>query len=92
MLTRQHNLSDAEKRALKRFKGIKAPFSQDTVNGNMVSVTPVRNWREFNAPMRSGFVPMVRGRGARMSHEKRLLLLQRNDARRAFFASLGVEV
>ncbi len=50
--------------------------------------------REYLAPVDINFVPRrPRGSsGCRLSHEKRLLILQKHEARAAFFASLGVRV
>jgi hypothetical protein len=89
MLTRQHNLSDREKRYLKSSKGIKAPFSLATLDDAPVTVKKVR---EFNAPHSHGHIRNRRAlSGCRMSHEKRLLVLERCDKRAAFFAALRGE-
>jgi len=56
--------------------------------------TSVKKVREYLAPVDLNFVPCKpRGRsGCRMSHEKRLLILQRHIKRVEFFAELGVTV
>ncbi len=56
--------------------------------------TTVKKVREYLAPVDLNFVPAKpRGRsGCRMSHEKRLMVLCRHEARVAFFAELGVRV
>ena len=49
--------------------------------------------REYLAPVKPDFVPRGFGRKIkRLSHEKRLLILQKADKRREFFAGLGVVV
>ena len=89
MLTRQHNLSDREKRYLKSSKGIKAPFSLATVDDKSVTVKTVR---KFNAPHSHGHIRNRRAlSGCRMSHEKRLEVLERAELRLAFFRALRGE-
>lgn len=94
MQYRHTNLTELEKRYLRKLKGIKAPHSREIVNGNEVRVTPVRNWnskmREFNAPTSFHGLKARRGRCV-ISHEKRLLILERHEARAAFFAELRGE-
>ena len=81
MLTRQHNLSDREKRYLKSSKGIKAPFSLATVDDAIVTVKTVR---KFNAPHSHGHIRNRRAlSGCRLSHEKRQAVMQRADDRAA---------
>lgn len=89
MLTRQHNLSDREKRYLKSSNGIKAPFSLATIGDAPVTVKTVR---KFNAPHSHGHIRNRRAlSGCRLSHEKRLEVLKRCDDRAAFFAALRGE-
>ena len=59
----------------KRSKGIKAPFSLDTVVSS-----EVKRVREFNAPTVFGSLKARRGRCV-LSHEKRLAILDRALAR-----------
>jgi hypothetical protein len=56
--------------------------------------TTVKKVREYLAPVDIMFVPRKpRGSsGCRLSHEKRLLILQKHEKRVAFFAELGVRV
>lgn len=77
-------LSEKQKRYLRRLKGIKKPFSLDN------PVPAIKKVREFNGPMREGFVfAKPRGRsGTRMSNAHRAAMVQRSNERAAFFASL----
>lgn len=52
---------------------------------------PVVKVREYLAPVDVHFVPKRRGSGCRMSHEKRLLILERSSRRAEFFAALRGE-
>ena len=81
-------LTQKQKNFLKRSKGIKAPFSLDT------PAAPLKKIRAFNAPRLESYVPCkMRGNsGTRLSHETRLKILQRHEARREFFAGLGVRL
>ena len=67
----------------------KKRFAVDASDGNTVVKV-----REYLAPVDLNFVPRKpRGSsGCRLSHEKRLLILQRHERRVAFFAELGVRV
>ena len=75
-----------QKAHVRRSKGIKTPFSLDTV----VSTEVVRV-RTFNAPTVYGSLKARRGRCV-LSHEKRLAILNRAEEkskmRDAFFAAL----
>jgi len=56
--------------------------------------TTVKRVREYLAPVDVNFVPRKpRGSsGCRISHEKRLLILEKHAKRTSFFAELGVRV
>lgn len=69
--------------------GTYKPLSLATSQDATVELKKVRT---FNAPMVVGYVPKRRGSGCRLSHEKRLLVLERCEKRAAFFAGLGVRV
>jgi hypothetical protein len=77
-------LSEKQKLYLRRLKGIKKPFSLDR------PAHPFKAVREFLAPVREDYIPAKpRGSsGVRMSHSKRLMVLSRQDARKAFFAEI----
>lgn len=78
-------LSEKQKAHLRRVNGIKVQWSQDR------DPPPVKKVREFDAPVKPGFVPAKpRGRsGCRMSAAKRAMVLDRAVRRAEFFASLG---
>jgi hypothetical protein len=91
-------LTEKQKQFLRRSKGIKAPWSRDgEYSSSMVYQTRENSSpkeREYYAPVRANFVPCKpHGKsGCRLSHEKRLILLEKSLKRAAFFASLGVVV
>ena len=62
------------------------------VDGTPLLLTPVRNWKEFNAPTVFGSLKARRGRCV-LSHEKRLAILNavedKAKLRAAFFADLA---
>lgn len=84
MQYRHTNLTEPEKRYLRRLKGIKAPFSLDAAQ------PAFKRTREFNAPTSFHGLKARRGRCI-ISHEKRLLILERHEKRAAFFAELRGE-
>ena len=87
MQYRHHNLTEREKAYRRRTLGLKKPHSADLPAPAMKKV------REYLAPIKPDFVPRVRGRtGCKMSEAKRAMVLRRVEARRAFFAELGVSV
>ncbi len=81
-------LNERQKAHIRRSKGLKKPWSLDS------EPHPVKKVREYLAPVDLHFVPSKpRGRsGCRLSHEKRLLLLEKATRRAAWFAELGVRV
>lgn len=83
------SLSETQKRALRRERGLKQRWSLDTVRPS-----DVKTVREYLAPVKADFVPAKpRGRsGTRLSPEKRAMVAAKSVARREFFASLGVRV
>lgn len=89
---RSEPLTDKEKRYIRRLKGIKTPFSHEMVNG--VEVVEPKKARDYFAPIKRDFVPAKpRGRsGCRLSHEKRMLVLEKASRRAEWFAGLGVRV
>jgi len=86
---RSDPLTEREKAYLRRVKGIVQPHSAAV--GPKPSDKP-NNEREYLAPVKVGFRPAKRGSGCRMSASVRAMVEQRNEARRAFFAELGVRV
>jgi hypothetical protein len=72
-----------------RFTKKRRSVDAEPLNGNTVVKV-----REYLAPVDLNFVPRKpRGSsGCRLSHEKRLLILQKYEKRAAFFAELGVRV
>ena len=85
---RSDPLTEREKAYLRRVKGIVKPHSASV--GPKPSDKPKE--REHLAPIKAGFRPAKRGSGCRMSASVRAMVEQRNEARRAFFAELGVRV
>jgi hypothetical protein len=85
---RSEPLTEKEKAYRRKSLGIKQRFAADQPQDTSVKQ------RDYLAPVKANFVPCKpRGRsGCRMSHEKRLLILQRAEKRVAFFNELGVRV
>jgi hypothetical protein len=79
---------DQQRAHLRRINGSKSRWAAD---GTPILLTPVRNWKEFNAPTVFGSLKARRGRCV-LSHEKRLAILNTAEtkakARAAFFAEL----
>lgn len=78
-------LTEPQKRYRRKALGIKKPFSKD-----LDTDQTVKRSRDFMVCMRLDWTPAKpRGRsGTRLSHEKRLLILARHEAREIFFASI----
>jgi len=85
---RSEPLTEKEKAFRRRSLGIKSRFAADNSKSNAVKE------RDYLAPVDPKFIPSKpRGSsGCRLSHEKRLLILERHEKRIAFFAELGVRV
>ena len=87
---RSEPLTEKEKAERRRRLGIVQPRSA------AVGPKPIDKpkERDYLAPVDPKFVPCKpRGHsGCRLSHEKRLLILERHEKRAAFFAELGVRV
>jgi len=80
---------DQQRAYLRRSNGVKSRWAAD---GNTILLTPVRNKdRAFNAPTKLHGLKARRGRCV-LSHEKRVLILEKAfakaEARAAFFAEL----
>ncbi len=87
MLTRQHNLTEREKRHLRKRNHTTQRFSLNTFQPEMKKV------REYLAPVKSSYVPTVRGRsGSKLNAATREIIAARRENRKAFFAELGVSV
>ena len=86
---RSEPLTEKEKAFRRRSLGIKQRFASDVPTSNAV-----KKERDYLAPVDPKFIPSKpRGSsGCRLSHEKRLLILERHERRAAFFAELGVSV
>lgn len=80
-------------RAKKRkfeMRHVKKQWAVDAPNDETVKTV-----REYLGPVVAAYVAPRKkhgGSGCRMSHEKRLLVLERSEKRAAFFAELGVRV
>ena len=76
--------SEKQKAYSRRLNGIKVRFSLDK------EPPAIKKSRDYLCPVRADYVaPKPRGRShVRMSHEKRLAILERHEAREKFFASL----
>lgn len=87
MLYRNAPLSAREKAHMKRSKGIKAPWSVNQ------APLPVKKVRDYLAPVKSSYVPTVRGRsGCKLSNANRLKVQAKAVQRANFFAELGVHI
>jgi len=82
-------LNDKQKARLRAANGIKQRWAVDDVKPSEVKTV-----REYLAPVKADYQPpKLRGRsGTRLSPEKRSMVELRRGERRAFFASLGVQV
>jgi hypothetical protein len=90
MLTRQHALTETEKRALRRKLQVKQAHSLATINNGTVSDhKPVNKVREYLAPVKPSYVPMVRGRtGCKLNPEIRAIVEAKRARNQAFHAEL----
>lgn len=90
MLTRQHNLTEREKRYLRTVKQIKASHS---VASTLDAPKPVKKVRDYLAPVKPSYVPTVRGRtGCKLNPSHRAMVQKKREANQAFHAELRVIV
>lgn len=94
MLTRQHNLTDREKRYLRTVKQIKQAHSIATVNHGATSdAKPVKRERDYLAPVKPSYVPTVRGRtGCKLNPAHRAIVERKRALNAAFHRDLAAFV
>lgn len=94
MLTRQHALTEIQKRALRRKLQIKQVHSLAVVNHGTVSDNlPVKKVREYLAPVKQSYVPTVRGRtGCKLNPAVRAMVDARRTRNQAFHRELAAFV
>ena len=88
---RSEPLTEPEKRYLRRKNGVKARHS--VASGPAPIDAPKE--RDYIAPIKPDWKPARKrlgGSGCRLSPEKRAMVQRKQQARRAFFAELGVKV